>query len=217
MRTLGAENVRVRVLDLCCGAGRHAEALAAMGFDVVGIDLSSELLELAACRDGVAGRVVRADVRALPFGPEFGLVLNLFTSFGYFADDAENEGSLREMARVLTPGGTLVIDHMNRERVERTLTPEDTRTVGDFEVHSRRRIRGDRIVKDMRIVGQDGQERRLTEDVRLYRPTEMASLLRRAGLVEVELYGSFDGDVLTADSDRMIAVAAKPAAGEARG
>jgi SAM-dependent methyltransferase len=85
-----------RVLDLCCGHGRHAVALAQLGYRVTGLDLNLGFLRHAAGltgRPGDAGRhlgLVAADMRRLPFaGGAFDAVVNLFNAFGYLEDDAQ--------------------------------------------------------------------------------------------------------------------------------
>jgi ubiquinone/menaquinone biosynthesis C-methylase UbiE len=193
-----------QVLDLCCGNGRHAASLAEMGFDVYGLDLSPELLARAAARCALCGRLVRGDLRQLPFGARFDLVVNLFTSFGYFSADKDNTRALREMARVLRPGGQLVIDHINSASIARTLVPEDTRRAGDHRITQRRRIAKHRVRKEIRIEWDDGRTARIHEDVRLYTPEEMRQLLNTCGLTDVRFYGSFDGAALTPQAERMI-------------
>ncbi|MCG8467493.1 MAG: methyltransferase domain-containing protein, partial [Gemmatimonadetes bacterium] len=94
-----------RVLDLACGAGRHLERLRRSGLEATGLDLSAALLEEARVRPGVDGRLVRADMRALPFADgAFGGLVNFFTSFGYFMTPAEDAAVLDEVRRVLRPG-----------------------------------------------------------------------------------------------------------------
>src|SRR5262249_11630978 len=108
----------VPFLDLACGTGRHAVSLAEGGA-VAGLDLSLPLLATARGRGG-DGRAsyTRGDMRRLPFRSGiFGAVVNFFTSFGYFDEVRDDEGVLREIHRVLAPGGAFLSDVFNAERV----------------------------------------------------------------------------------------------------
>jgi SAM-dependent methyltransferase len=209
-----------RVLDLCCGAGRHAAALQGRGLDVVGLDLSPQLLAEARERPGLAGRLVRADMRRLPFAdgaPDagFDLVVNLFTSFGYFARDDENAVALGEMARVLRPGGTLVVDHINRSLLERTLVAENDEERRGFRIRYKRRIEGDRAHKEIAVRDESGRVTVFNESVRLFGSHELEELCAAAGLCCRRIMGSFGGEPFVTDSGRMIVVAAKPEGREA--
>ena len=114
---------KAAVLDLGCGAGRHARYLASRGFDVTGLDLSAESLRHAAAADGPKVRFVRQDMRE-PFGASrFDHVLNLFTSFGYFDDIEDHLTVVQNIAAALRPGGTVVIDYLNVSEAERHLIP----------------------------------------------------------------------------------------------
>jgi len=200
---------QARILDLCCGAGRHLEALLRSGVRAVGLDLSQALLQAAAGRVILAGRVVRGEIRRLPFDAAFDCVLNLFSSFGYFAREKDNEKALEEMARVLKPGGLLVLDHMNRLRVEKTLVARSERKLKDGALVEERRISGNRVEKRITFFGRDGAAKRSFESVRLYEPEELSLLLRAKGLKETGRWGNFRGDPLTGESERMILAARK--------
>jgi 2-polyprenyl-3-methyl-5-hydroxy-6-metoxy-1,4-benzoquinol methylase len=85
-----------RVLDLCCGPGRHSVALAKMGAEVTGVDRSAFLLERAAAHalaNNVEVEGVHQDMRQFIRAESFDLVLNMFTSFGYF-DDKDDDISV---------------------------------------------------------------------------------------------------------------------------
>jgi len=198
------------VLDVGCGTGRHAVAFARAGFGVQALDLSPALLERAAARPALAGRIVRADMRRLPFRQAFDLVVSLFTSFGYFAEEAENAGAIREMARVLRPGGSLVLDHANRLALEARMIPEDARRLDGLRCDQRRRIVGGRMRKDISLRWDDGRRLDWAEDVRLYTAREMRALLRDAGLETTGLYAAFDGTPWSPAAPRMIVVGRKP-------
>jgi len=205
-----------RVLDLCCGAGRHAAAMQSLGFNVIGLDLSPQLLAEAGGRSSLAGRLVRADMRRLPFedgapGAGFDLVVNLFTSFGYFARDSENAAAFAEMARVLRPGGTLVVDHINRSLLERTIVPENEEERKGLLIRYKRRIDGCRAHKEITVRAESGRVTVFNESVRLFGPKDFEELCAGAGLLCKRIMGSFDGQPFGPDSGRMIVVAGKPA------
>jgi len=193
------------IVDLGCGAARHTAALRCLGVGAIGLDLSGPLLARARQRDDGCP-LVRGDLRQLPFRAVFDVALSLFTSFGYF-DDAGNEAALREMARVLVPGGRLLIDHIHVPALRRTLVPEDTRRGPGCTITQRREIRDGRVRKSIGVRWDAGEEIQLREDVRLYEPAELARLLAGAGLRDVTFHGSYAGDALTDACPRMIAVA----------
>ena len=116
-----------RMLDVGSGAGRHARALAAHGFDVTGFDLSAASVRQARRHTSDSLRFFRHDMRQ-PFGAgHFDHVFNFFTSFGYFADEAEHARVMRNLVTAVAPGGTLVIDYLNPTFAERRLVPERRR------------------------------------------------------------------------------------------
>jgi len=222
-RLLAHAFARARVLDVGCGTGRHAAALARRGAHVTALDLSPQLLARARRRPELAsGRLIRADMRRLPLRGGFDLAVNLFTSFGYFPTEEENAGVLAELARMLRPGGHLVLDHANRAALESQLVPADTRRAPGLVIHQTRRLVGSRVQKQVSVERDDGRRERYTEDVRLYRPAELAALLAAAGFADVHCYGGFAGQPLTPVAPRMILVARRTAthraarAGDAR-
>ena len=115
------EEIRA-VLDLGCGTGRHTRVLRERWW-TVGLDLSMALLRIARVESPDAP-YIRADMRELSFADEsFDLVVNLFTSFGYFEDDREHERVLSCVCASMKRGGTLVIDFLNASQVRRDLVP----------------------------------------------------------------------------------------------
>ena len=199
---LGVAGSGHRVLDLACGPGRHTAALARRGARVVGLDLSPALL--LAAREAGAERLVRADMRSLPFrDAAFEAVLNLFTSFGYFAEDAEHEGVLREVARVLRPGGRFVLDFLNAPAVRAGLVARDERTTGATTVVQERWLSTDgRFVHKRIQVG--GGARTFTERVRLYERMELEAMMAVQGLRTIRAAGDYDGGRHAPDSERLI-------------
>jgi len=204
-----------RVVDVGCGAGRHALALAKRGFRVTGIDRSPDRLSAASgARDaeGLDLDLRLADMRALPLEgvPPADAVLSLFTSFGY-CGDAENEQVARGMAAALAPGGRLLLDLNNRELLEeadgvRTWSVRPGGYLLDeygFDVGARR-FHGTRTL----LVG--GAERRFVFDHRAYSEQEIRGVLKRAGLRVLAVYGSLERTPFNLRAPRMVVLAEKP-------
>lgn len=192
-----------RVLDLACGEGRHLISLRRFGLRAFGADLSAPLLGTA--RKGDLP-VVRAEMRALPFGRRFRAVLSFFTSFGYFDADEENFRCLAEIAGCLEPGGRLLLDLPNRAVLERRLVGRTEKSEGGYRIVEERSLQGNRMVKEIRVTGEEGEEE-FTESVRLFTPEEIREGLEAADLVPDRFYGGFDGSDFAPSSSRMIAVA----------
>ncbi len=194
------------VLDLACGAGRHAAELERAGARVVGLDLSPAMLLRAQRR--LQASLVRGDMRALPFRPgTFGLVINLFTSFGYFRSDTEHGAVMRQVAEMLAPGGCFVIDYLNADQVRRTLC-RDSEQVQQSDASARVKRRfseeGLYVVKEIEL---HAENRSFQERVRLFTPAELEELLTTSGLEVVGRYGDYDGGPLGVDTPRTILVA----------
>jgi SAM-dependent methyltransferase len=205
------------VLDLGCGFGRHVLALRERGLEAFGLDRSLDLLAHAHELEGgvLRGRLVRGDSRALPFRERvFDGVVLLFSSFGYFEDD-ENACVLGECARVLKPGGVLVLDLMNPARVRATLVPESRSERGGMVLVERRSLARDgrRVRKEVTLTRADGSGRSWREDVRLYEAAEVAALLAAAGLEHLRSEGDFDGVDSGPETPRQIVWARRRAPG----
>jgi ubiquinone/menaquinone biosynthesis C-methylase UbiE len=202
------------ILDLACGQGRHAIALARLGYPVTGIDLSPVLLaraRAAAETAGVEVTWVEGDMRSLPWQGEFDTVVNLTTAFGYFSD-GENEGVLREVAKVLKPGGQFLIETMHRDYIVREYQQHDWYETDDgllvWTLRLFDAIKGRTTVVE-RYRTEDGDEGERYHSIRVYTATELHALLRRAGLDPVDTWGDWDGSAFSFDSTRLIVRAVK--------
>lgn len=203
------------VLDLPCGPGRHTVALADRGFDVTGVDATAAYVDEARTRAsdaGVADRTtfVEADMREFERPGAFDLALNLFTSFGYFDDRADDERVAENLHDSLAPDGTLVMDLASKETLARDFR---ARTWDEFESGY---VLEERTVSDdwswmnntWRLV-VDGTVREFDVSHRLYSGYELASLLERVGFERVTAYGTLDGDPYDEDAERLLVVAEK--------
>jgi SAM-dependent methyltransferase len=190
------------VLDLACGAGRHTRVLRERWW-TVGLDLSMALLRLAR-KESADAPYVRADMRELPFADEsFDLVVNLFTSFGYFDDDAEHVRVLACVGAAMKRGGTLVIDFLNASQVRRKLVPYDERVENGIRIEQRRTISPDgRFVEKTITLPERGKE--YIERVRLLSSRDLHAMLVNAGFNVVKLLGDYAGTEWAEDSPRTI-------------
>jgi SAM-dependent methyltransferase len=202
-----------RVLDLCCGQGRHAVELARRGFEVTGADLSGYLLGLArdaAQQARVEVRFHRGDMRELPWEEEFDAVIVMFTAFGYFDSEEDNEKVLREVRKALRPGGRLLLDLPNRD-VFLNLIADGQRTWYEHEGHlvldehtwdsDRRRLRLSRT-----IVAPDGTRRQTGHDLREYTHPEIVDPLARAGLQWQRTFADLNMTEFDPEARRMLII-----------
>ena len=149
-------------------------------------------------------------MRALPFrAGSFTIVVNLFTSFGYFRSDAEHGEVVRQVARVLAPSGRFVLDYLNADQVRRSLRRgSEEISEGGVGALVRRRFseEGRYVVKEIELRAEN---RSFQERVRLFSAAELEALLRAGGLAVAERFGDYDGRPFGADAPRAILIAVR--------
>jgi SAM-dependent methyltransferase len=216
------------VLELGCGAGRVALALARAGYDVLGIDNSAAMLSLARLyteQNGLSQRITlrQMDVRAFAFEDRFALALYPLNGFLHLTRVEDQRAALRNVYRALLPGGMFLVDLPNPHAV---FTPDVDgqlvlrrrfRSPDGAEISSYTSTQTDLAAQLQRLtllydeVGTGGLVRRTTVEMVLrfvYR-YEMAGLLHEAGFKVDEVYGTYDLDPYEADSEIMLFVAHK--------
>jgi SAM-dependent methyltransferase len=176
-----------RVLDLCCGPGRHSGPLVEAGYRIVGLDRDA-----AALRDAMARAphavFVRGDMFSIPCpDASFDAVICMWQSFGHF-DSAGNTAVLAEMARVLRPNGTLVLDVYHRGFHEARLGERVLERDG-ARVHERRTMSAGRLHVSLRYE-RDGSGDEF--EWQLYTPAELAALGEQVGLEVRLICSGFD-------------------------
>jgi SAM-dependent methyltransferase len=200
------------VVDVGCGRGRHARIFARRGYRVTGVDLSGQAIDEARTRtrSGLDATFVQGDMRDPVCQDCANGVVNLFTTFGYFADDAENERALSAMTTALRTGGWFLQDFLNAPQVIDTLRPRDMHTVDGVTIEQRRWIEEGRINKRITI-DTDGETETYRESVRLFTLDDFRAMYERVGLDLVTTYGDYEGSSHTEDSPRLILYARLPA------
>jgi ubiquinone/menaquinone biosynthesis C-methylase UbiE len=203
------------VLDCPVGYGRHARVLASDGYRVTGLDRSDvQLAEAERLRGDADWPVlVRGDYRALPFeDASFDAALNLFTSLGYLERD-EDVGVLRELRRVLRPGGALVLETMHRDRLARIFLPHtwDWLPDGSLFVHERTVdwVAGEAPTRHI-IVASDGGRIERAFVHRLYTATEWVAMLSEAGFATIDCFSDWAGTAPPTPDARLIVRAQRP-------
>ena len=201
-----------KILDLCCGNGRHAIELKKLGYDVLGVDLSSDLLDIArskASENDLDLKLYRCDMREIPYEDEFDLIVQFFTSFGYFETDAENQKVLSAISKALKKEGQFMIDYMNPDYVASNLVEKDEKQVSDdIKLIQERWIENSRVNKKITMI-RNGETSYYNESVRMYALQEIKAMLDQVGLRLVHTYGDFDGSEYNKDSPRMILIGNK--------
>jgi SAM-dependent methyltransferase len=201
-----------KVLDLACGPGRHAAALAKRGFAVTAVDRTSFLLEHARARAAQANlpvEFVREDMRRFSRPRTFDLIINIFTSFGYFDDQADDLGVLRLVLENLKPGGAFVLEMVSKERLARAFHPTTSTELPNGDVlFQRHEIVDDWTrVRNHLTLMRAGAVRTFEFTHRIYSGQEMKDLLTTAGLAGARVYGDLSGSPYGFDAQRLIAVA----------
>jgi SAM-dependent methyltransferase len=195
------------ILDAACGAGRHSINLSLKGFKVTGFDLSKTLLKKAKS-DSLLNKVevdlFCADLRKIYLRKKFDLVINLFTSFGYFSNDEENFRFAGTAFDLLNENCYYVLDYFNSYNLENNLVPETITVNGNKKVKEIRRIENGRVVKEILI--ENGEtSNAYVESVHLYSQEKIISEFEKIGFKLDKYFGDYNGAVFNKNkSNRLI-------------
>lgn len=203
------------IVDVACGRGRHARILARRGYRVTGLDLSEEAIVEARREAAAAGLEANTSfiVRDMRIPACHGCadgVINLFTSFGYFEDDAENQRALRAMTTALRPGGWFLQDYLNAPLVADSLGSSSRVTEEGLTIHQDRWMEDGRVNKEITIEHDEGTDT-FHESVRLYTLDDLKEMYAAVGLRTIDLFGDYEGADYTPESPRLLLHARKPA------
>lgn len=198
-------NSKSQILDIGCGQGRHLTIFAEKKYNITGIDLSGVLLRIAKENntENKTTNFIQADMRHLPFKSKFDLILNLFTSFGYFEKDQQNRLVLKQINSLLKESGNFVFDYFNSNYVKKNLIPKHKERIGKLIVEQERYIENSRIKKKIKLIN-GGIKSTYFESVKLYSPDEIYEMLRSVNLKVKTIFGNYDGSEFNNDSPRLI-------------
>lgn len=200
------------ILDLACGFGRHANALAKFGHTVTGIDYSEGFLRIAreeAIKIGVNVKYIQADMRNINYQSVFDRVYCLFTAIGYFSDE-ENEELFSRIFHALKPGGIFCFDSHNRDNFHTYYKPQ-------MKIEKNGNLMRDEISFDSdkgrsrtkRTTLFNNLEKTTEFEIRLYSPTELKKILTNIGYSNLQFYDNWKGNPISPEGKRMIVTATR--------
>ncbi len=206
------------ILDAPCGAGRHSFELSKRGHNIVGLDFSSYLLKQAKNKiprfqfRGTKPVFVRGLLQQLPFPADsFDYIVCLFSSYGYGESDDENIFVMQEFNRVLRPGGKVLIDVMNRHFIVPRLNSVYESVQSNLKVREERSFsnNGRRLHNCINVEDSNGAKRQYYYRPWLFNGWELSLFATQAGLSVDAVYGNFQADPYTENSERAMLVAGK--------
>ena len=199
----------IRLLDIACGKGRHSIYFNKKGINVVGIDLSKNNITIAKKNECETLQFVVFDMRKVFRKNTFDIVTNLFTSFGYFEKDEDEQKSITAMALNLKKGGVLIIDFMNVKKVIKNLIVSETKKVDNITFEIKRSVKNKYIMKDIQI-SENGKRLCFQEKVKALTLTDFSKLIHTAGLKIIDIFGDYKLEEFDASkSERLIIICKK--------
>jgi len=210
----GATSKKGVALDLCCGTGRHSIILRKKGWNIVGMDLSKNLLVIAKQRvkdAEVTLPLVRGDMRHFPFKNEvFITVINMFTSFGYLQSEREDVKSLSEIRRTLKSNGSFLLDLANREHIIKNFRERDWAEFEPFYLLEQRSLdlKSSKLTSHWTLIQKNTRQiKSIKHEVRLYTFTIIEQLFKEAELTVKQVYGGYEKQEFNSEASRMILIA----------
>lgn len=215
------------ILDLACGIGRHSVSLAEKGYRIVGVDISPTYItrarELAAEKgvskhvDFKVGDMRRVGELLKNQEGTFDLVINLFTSMGYWDEDTDRH-IFKQALDLTTPGGIFIIHTANRDYLVRNFQARDV-TYGKngrvIIVERQLDLESSRLFNTWKYYEQREEDLEhlstIELDHRVYSLHELKKQVEESGWSYQSCYGGYNMQPLTTDTFSMILVAKKPA------
>tara|TARA_B110001454_G_scaffold182096_1_gene176456 strand:- start:817 stop:1539 length:723 start_codon:yes stop_codon:yes gene_type:complete len=198
-----------KLIDIACGKGRHATYFNSLGLDVVGVDLSANSIASATKNANATLQFSVHDMREVYQENSFDVVTNLFTSFGYFEENTDEQKAINAMASNLKSEGVLIIDFMNVKKVIANLVASEQKTINGITFDIIRKIEAGYIIKDIQIT--DGAiKQHFQEKVKAITLANYSEFITNVELKIIDIFGNYkleDFNAIT--SDRLILICKK--------
>jgi len=202
-----------KILDLCCGIGRHSLELARRGYSIVGVDLTEEYLAKArkqAESEGLNIEFVKNDIRRFCQIESFDMVINMFTAFGYFEDPLDDKRVLLNIHCSLRQGGKLIMDMAGKEVVAKVFSEREWRDQnGDIFLRESKISQNWLWCENKWMMLENSKLQEFNFGHRIYSAVELSGLLTDCGFSSVSIYGDLTGTDYDHNAKRLIAVAQK--------
>ena len=197
---------------MACGAGRHAILFSRKNYNVTAVDLSENLLSIAkqtAQNEKLSINFVHSDIRKFQSKSKFDLILNLFTSFGYFDTDEENFSILQKAYDLLANDGYFVLDFFNSTFLAKNLVEHSKEVFKDVEINQHRKLINKRVKKEI-VIKKNGKLSRYEESVRMFTKDELVDAITKIGFDIYKTFGDFLGNEFDKlNSPRLIMICKK--------
>jgi SAM-dependent methyltransferase len=202
-----------RILDLCCGPGRHALELARQGYSVTGIDRTFHYLkELQgkALQQKLKIHSICADMKNFSINHYFQAAISMFTSFGYFEDPDDDRRVLENIHASLLPGGCLIMEMAGRDIVMKQFQVRDWHESHNIYLLEERELdRERRHIMNRWILFKNGEKYEFRFKLRLYSAGDLSEMLSSCGFKEINIFGGLDRSPYNSDAKRMVVRAKK--------
>ncbi|MEJ6735723.1 MAG: class I SAM-dependent methyltransferase [Flavobacteriales bacterium] len=207
--TLLNPNKESLFVDVACGKGRHAMFLNSLGYTVDGFDLSENSITNAQLKETSTLQFFTNDIREPLKRNHYDFAFNLFTSFGYFDDENDNQKAINAIAESLNTNGILVLDFMNSIKVIQHLNKQETKEIDTIKFNIKRSFTNGHIVKDINFEAENIQYQ-YQEKVKSISLEAFKNYFLKANLTIDAIFGDYDLNPFELEnSDRLILVARK--------
>lgn len=179
-----------KIVDLACGKGRHSVFLNKLGYKVLGLDLSQQSIEHDKQFENETLQFEVHDMRHPIKSDAVDAVFNLFTSFGYFDNEKDDQNVFSSVYNALKTDGYFVLDYLNEEFVKRTLVPESVESRGNIDFKISKKIENKHIIKDIRFE-DEGKSYHFFEKVKLHTLEEIEVYAKNCGFERIKIWGDY--------------------------
>lgn len=200
-----------KMLDVACGKGRHAIQMSNKGFDVTGIDLSEESIQIALESENDRLHFYKHDMRTPFWINYFDYAFNFFTSFGYFKTERENNNAIQSIASALNQNGIFVIDYINSKYAEQKIIHKTELNIDGIFFTITRWYDDQRFYKKILVEDPSiAQPISFTEEVARFTIEDFSRFFKKNNLVIKEIFGDYQLNSFKEDSsERLIIIAQK--------